>query len=95
MSYQDQRAGTHQSGEDVGAHPAHLFDYLPAWYRAAQCHSDACQQGRTPCPTPDACRQPDVDDFGAVGSIVRLWPALITAWALIAAIVGFFWLVTP
>jgi len=33
--------------------------------------------------------------FGAVGAMTRLWPAILTAWVLIAAMAAFFWLVTP
>lgn len=27
-----------------------------------QCTADACQQGRKPCPSPEACMQPEQDD---------------------------------
>jgi len=33
--------------------------------------------------------------FGAVGAMTRLWPAILVAWVLIAAMAAFFWLVTP
>jgi len=54
--------------------------YEPAWYRAAQAERE---------------HDSDFGNGGSVGAMTRLWPALLTAWVLIAAMAAFFWLVTP
>jgi len=72
------------------------MDFQPAWYREAKrdtpaCTGNACAQGRAPCQAPDACGLSDDSEFGAIGSIVSVWPWLLKAWGLIAACVLFFW----
>lgn len=57
------------------------------------CHSDACCQGRKPCPTPCACEVPEKDDTGLSAlSAVSAWAALtITVFAAAGLVAGIFY----
>jgi hypothetical protein len=45
--------------------------------RALGCSSDACGQGRRPCPTPEACALPDRSDiYDADGTGLLRWLAI-------------------
>jgi hypothetical protein len=61
---------------------------------AGQCHSDACQQGRMRCPTPQACHREEHDEERpGDGAGVLLWPvavALVVGCAL-AVVCGHAW----
>ena len=77
----DQRAGNHPSGDQgAGAPPAHPIDFTPSWYLEALKKRE---------------QDSDFGNGGAVGALTTLWPAILTAWVLIAAMAAFFWLVTP
>lgn len=52
------------------------------------CHSDACDCGRKPCPTPEACRLPEADfDAHAAAMFWRCYLAVIA----LAAAGAMFW----
>ncbi len=52
----------------------------------AQCRSDACRQGRMPCPTPYACQAPDDDD--GLGAGIFIWSAAGGVLLLVGLIVA-------
>jgi hypothetical protein len=57
----------------------------------AACRGDACQQGRRPCPTPEACFLPDEptgphDDGGLV-----MLGRLLVVFVVVAALAAMFW----
>ena len=60
-----------------------------------RCRADVCQQGRKPCPAPQACQQPETgptsatDDAGRGMVIGVAW--VLAMWALGAAV----WLLWP
>lgn len=47
-----------------------------------RCHSDACCQGRKPCPTPCACEVPDEGMSPGASALIA-----VTAWALLTVAV--------
>jgi hypothetical protein len=95
----------------AGATPARPMPYEPAWYRAAQAEREQRTRDIVRNELADwslrlAALNEDIrkhraqereqdSGFGAVGAMTRLWPAILTAWILIAAMAAFFWLVTP
>jgi hypothetical protein len=74
------------------------MDFIPRWYAELKGNSHCCGdclQVDLPCKTPQACRLPDDDEdsqFGALEPLARLWPWLITAWAVIGVLVFLVWL---
>lgn len=49
------------------------------------CHSNACQQGRKPCPTPCACEVPEADQDAIEGGLSAI--VAIAAWAWLTILV--------
>ena len=53
---------------------------MPYRPRIVACNADACNQGREPCPCPDACQTANAPDGGAY---VIAWGALLLVLACI------------
>ena len=61
--------------DTIAVKRAEPADYLPSWYEPhvfARCNADACQQGRKPCPCPDACRATSWDEDTSRDMLGRL-----------------------
>ena len=57
-----------------------------------RCSGESCRQGRQPCATPDACRQSEDSDFGALEGLTRGIGYIAAAWAVVGVLAFLAWL---